>query len=225
MELPKELFEQISRYSEAGNALLETGSASEAYIQFETAVDLLPEPRESWEAYAWLFASMGECHFIEGNYQEAYDCFLAAYNSTMPDANPYVLLRLGECCTEIQNNNSTEFLFRAFLLDGEEIFKTENDKYFKSIQQMIDNGAKAKEEPTENTQQPACKRMSHEGADRYKKACERASQYYIKSDWENYLKAKEAAWDEIPEPKEEYAESFEFFLTFIPNALKHGDVK
>lgn len=228
MEIPKEIYEQITSYSEVGNVLLEKGDASAAYSNFENAADLLPEPQTAWEAYPWLVASMGECRFIEAKYEEACDCFLAAYNATVPNASPYVLLRLGECCIETKKPNAEEFLFRAYLLAGKDIFKAENKKYFESIQPLIKKASKSKmvqDNNAKTVQHPVCKRMSEDDTAKYNKAFDLGSQYYEQGDWDNYIKAMVSAWKEIPEPREEYAESFEFLIIFIPNALKYGDTK
>ena len=59
---------------------------------FETALELLPEPANEWEAFSWLQSSMGECKFIEKEYNEAYEHFRQAYNALVPNANAYFYL-------------------------------------------------------------------------------------------------------------------------------------
>lgn len=68
MELSKEIFDEITRLSNEGNELLDVKhDAYSAYNVFESALELLPEPANEWEAFSWLQASMGECKFIEKN--------------------------------------------------------------------------------------------------------------------------------------------------------------
>ena len=88
-----------------------------------------PEPKEDWEAYLWLVGSIGDAHFMMGNYGKSLEFFRKCYNIGETD-NPFILLRLGENYLEMEDEtNATEFLLRAYMLEGEKIFK-EDWKYF-----------------------------------------------------------------------------------------------
>ncbi|MCS2963316.1 tetratricopeptide repeat protein [Bacteroides thetaiotaomicron] len=95
----------------------------------QEALDILPEPKEDWEAYLWLVGSIGDAHFMMGNYGKSLEFFRKCYNIGETD-NPFILLRLGENYLEMEDEtNATEFLLRAYMLEGEKIFK-EDWKYF-----------------------------------------------------------------------------------------------
>lgn len=53
--------------------------------------------------------------------------------------NPFILLRLGQSFLE---NNDTkqakEFLLRAYMLEGENIFEEEDEKYFQFLQTNVE---------------------------------------------------------------------------------------
>ncbi len=61
--------------------------------------------------------------------------------------NPFVMLRLGECCLEIgDEKNALEYLLRAYMMEGEDIFEPDDDgeddgaKYFDFLRSHIDLG-------------------------------------------------------------------------------------
>ena len=112
MELSDELYDRIEELSETGNEAMESEDYAKAISCFQEALDILPEPKEDWEAYLWLAGSIGDAHFMMGNYGKSLEFFRKCYNIGETD-NPFILLRLGE----------------NYLLEGEKIFK-EDWKYF-----------------------------------------------------------------------------------------------
>ena len=70
-ELPDALYGEVTRLSEEGNQLLEGGQYAEARALWLRAWDLLPEPREEWEAATWLLTSIGDSYFSERRFAEA----------------------------------------------------------------------------------------------------------------------------------------------------------
>lgn len=221
MEMPKKVYDEITRLSGIGNEFLNSGETMEAYKAFSNALELLPEPAEKWEAYTWLQASLGECLFIQKMYGEAYERFRCAYNMTAPNANPYVLLRVGECCTELGLPYAKEFLLRAYMLAGENIFSVEDEKYYKSIESVI-HGNKTESPHTIKDNVSGCRRMSGTVEKQYNLERERASCFYEQKSWNNYFESLETAWEIIPEPRHEYAESFELLMVYMRNAVRFG---
>lgn len=129
MELSDELYDRIEELSETGNEAMESEDYAKAISCFQEALDILPEPKEDWEAYLWLVGSIGDAHFMMGNYGKSLEFFRKCYNIGETD-NPFILLRLGENYLEMEDEtNATEFLLRAYMLEGEKIFK-EDWKYF-----------------------------------------------------------------------------------------------
>ena len=54
MELSDELYDRIEELSETGNEAMESEDYAKAISCFQEALDILPEPKEDWEAYLWL---------------------------------------------------------------------------------------------------------------------------------------------------------------------------
>ena len=119
MELSDELYDRIEELSETGNEAMESEDYAKAISCFQEALDILPEPKEDWEAYLWLVGSIGDAHFMMGNYGKSLEFFRKCYNIGETD-NPFILLRLGENYLEMEDEtNATEFLLRAYMLEGE----------------------------------------------------------------------------------------------------------
>ena len=64
MELSDELYDRIEELSETGNEAMESEDYAKAISCFQEALDILPEPKEDWEAYLWLVGSIGDAHFM-----------------------------------------------------------------------------------------------------------------------------------------------------------------
>ncbi len=60
--------------------------------------------------------------------------------------NPFIMLRLGECCLEIgDEKNALEYMLRAYMFEGEKIFAPDDGeddgaKYFEFLRTHIDLG-------------------------------------------------------------------------------------
>ena len=85
MELEDELYEKITALSEKGDTLVEREKHDKAIENYSLALELLPGPKNQWEAAIWLYTAMGDTHFIMEEYDLARDNLLDALNC--PDAN------------------------------------------------------------------------------------------------------------------------------------------
>lgn len=227
MELSKEVFDEITKLSNEGNELLDVQHDTySAYNVFESALELLPEPANEWEAFSWLQASLGECKFIEKAYNEAYEHFRQAYNALVPNANAYILLRIGECAFELQLEHAQEFLLQAYMVAGKDIFKSEDKQYYKAIESIIKTNSRTiKTSKTQERPKVETNRLSGKEKEIYEKNREIASKYYTQKDWDNYFGMLQTCWASIPDPKQEYAESFELLMVYFSNACKYGYAK
>lgn len=72
-------------------------------------------------------------------YRQEHECFDAARGNLSGEgySNPFIMLRLGECCLEIgDEKNAMEYLLRAYMMEGREIFEPDENgeddgqKYF-----------------------------------------------------------------------------------------------
>ena len=138
MELSDEIYDQIEEYSEQGNDYCDSEEWEKAIECFEKALDLLPEPKDDWEAATWLYVALGDAYFFLEKYAEAVDNFEAARMCPEGMANPFVLLRLGESyCEQGRTELAKNYLFEAYMMEGEEIFAEEDEKYLELVKKVL----------------------------------------------------------------------------------------
>ncbi len=137
MELSDELYGRIEELSEKGNEAMDSEDYAKAITCFREALDILPEPKEDWDAYLWLVGSIGDARFLMQDYGKSLESFRKCYNLGETD-NPFILLRLGENYLELgDETHAREFLLRAYMLEGKKIFK-EDRKYFQWLSGQVD---------------------------------------------------------------------------------------
>jgi tetratricopeptide (TPR) repeat protein len=126
MELPPDLYQKITELSEEGNQLLEGHFSDRAVRKWTQALSLLPDPKSDWEASTWLYTSIGDARYQDGEFASASDAFFDALNCPDGQSNPFVHYRLGQCQIRLGNEKAgVDHLLQAYMLDGEAIFNSE----------------------------------------------------------------------------------------------------
>lgn len=122
-ELPDDIYEEVTKRSERGNVLLESGDPQGAIREWGVALRYLPEPSRKWEAAMWLHASIGDAQRQAGDIIAALQSFQTAAACADGYANPFVLLGVGTCLYDLgRKDESTDPLLRTYMLEGSEIF-------------------------------------------------------------------------------------------------------
>ena len=138
MQLNKSYTEDIERICRAADDFLDEGNTKEAYRKYKEALDIIPNPKTSYETATWIFVSIGDLFFKNKQYEMARDYFFEAKNCPNGVSNPYVLFRLGQSLVETKDNNQArEFLLRAYMLVGDDIFWDEDEKYYDVIKDLV----------------------------------------------------------------------------------------
>lgn len=128
MQLNKITYTAIDRLSQEGNAFMDENKFQFAIEKWSQALELLPPPRSEWEAFLWLSASIGDAQFQQKQYTLALSSFQDALNAPGGIENPFIYYRLGQCQLALGALESgIESLLKAYMLDGDEIFLTEED--------------------------------------------------------------------------------------------------
>ena len=129
--LSEDVQEALEELCDQGNEAMDEGEFQEAVAFFEQALAILPAPAEEWEPYGWLQAALGDACYGMYEYDRALDYFHKAYTFAGPEeVNPFVLLRLGQCYRRLGNaGNAKEYLLRAYMLEGEDIFADEAEDF------------------------------------------------------------------------------------------------
>ena len=148
-ELSEEIQAKMDELAQKGNRLEEEGRLAEAVAVWQAGLELIPNPQQFYGQTVWFLAAIGDIYFQQGKYALAHECFDKARGNMTGEGygNPFIMLRLGECCLEIgDEKNALEYLLRAYMFEGEEIFasddegKDDGSKYFKFLRTYIDLG-------------------------------------------------------------------------------------
>ena len=138
MQLKKGFTEYIERICRAAEDYLVEGNTKDAYRKYKEALDIIPEPKTSYETATWILVSIGDMYFKNKQYEMARDYFFEAKNCPNGVSNPYVLFRLGQSLVEMNDESEAkEFLLRAYMLVGDDIFCDEDEKYYNVIKELV----------------------------------------------------------------------------------------
>ncbi len=139
--LQAETVDRIEELSEQGNEYFDEEKYVDAIRVWEQALTLIPNPRHGFAESQWLETSLGDAHFLLGNHANALECFQNAKNNLEANAyeNPFIMLRLGQTYLENQQHDEAkEYLLRAYMLEGEEVFELDDPKYIEFLKQHVD---------------------------------------------------------------------------------------
>lgn len=131
--LDESVQKQVDQLIERGNGHSEQEQHLEALHCFCDALELLPDPLEKQNETMWLLASIGDVLFHLSSYEKAIDALSNAikYGGL---GNPFIHLRLGQSHFELDSHEkAADELTRAYMSEGEEIFKDEPSKYFEFL--------------------------------------------------------------------------------------------
>ncbi len=138
MELDPALYEKIKEHSDEGERLFYDGRFPEALEEYSKALDLIPEPRQRWEASVWVLAAIGDCYFWLKDFGAALGCFRKLMVEYEEYGNPFTRLRYGECLYETGNEElAREHLLAAYAMEGKELFEECDKKYLSVISGLL----------------------------------------------------------------------------------------
>jgi tetratricopeptide (TPR) repeat protein len=137
-ELTDEQEEKVNSYAQKGNDEVEVENFEHAIGWFNKALAIIPEPKKSWLATGWLSACIGDACFNLNRYKEAIKHLLIAQEIYGPeDANPFVLLRLGQCYYHLHDEEfAKEYLLKTYMLEGPDMFLDE-PVYFDFLKSQV----------------------------------------------------------------------------------------
>lgn len=137
MELNDKTYKEITDLCAQGDNYLEKDDYKNALKKYTAALDLIPSPKEIWEASTWIYTALGEAYFLKAEYQNALNEFMNAYKCPDGVSNPFINLRIGECFYKTDNIDSArEYLLRAYMWEGDKIFESEPDIYLDIVRSI-----------------------------------------------------------------------------------------
>lgn len=136
--LDDKIYEKIQNLCEIGDELAEGEQYGKAIDKYTKALKLIPEPKYIYEASTWVYTAIGDSFYLAEDFENALDNFNQALKCEGGLGNPFIVLRIGECFYELDNiERAKYFLLQAYMIEGEDVFSEEDEKYFKLIGDMI----------------------------------------------------------------------------------------
>jgi hypothetical protein len=133
-ELADSIHEEIKRLCATGDERAGRQAYSDALTSYWAAWDLLPEPKDKWEAATWILVAIGDANFLGGDYIAGRDNLSTAMRCPGAIGNPFIHFRLGQCQFELGNHDrAADELMRAYMGAGREIFDKDDPKYFRCL--------------------------------------------------------------------------------------------
>lgn len=128
--LPKDLAKIIDGLCRNGDELAGVDQFEDAILRYQSAWDVLPEPKNQWPAATWILLAIGDAQFNLKQYETAANTLLDAVDFPDGDGNSFLFLRLGQCFLEQGNvDDAAEAFEEAYRRGGEELFLDEAPKY------------------------------------------------------------------------------------------------
>jgi len=140
MELPDELYSNICRECEAAGRLLDGSQFDLALEKLYDAIDLLPIPKEAWEAFTWIYGTIADVFFTQRDFAECDNWIRKIMVLEAPgwNSNAFLQLRRGQCALELgDTKKARQWLIGAYMLEGDAIFEGESPKYRDAIFDLI----------------------------------------------------------------------------------------
>src|ERR1700748_1787464 len=139
MELDESVHAQIEALCKQGDALAAAVSFDSARDMYKSALQLLPGDHRQWEAATWIYVAIGDVYFRTADYEKCFECFFNAVQCADGLGNPFIHLRLGQCCYESGRlDKSADELTRAYMGAGLDIFMEDDPKYLAFLKTRID---------------------------------------------------------------------------------------
>lgn len=131
------IYNKIELLCSEGDEYMGCGFFDKALLKYQEALELVPEPKNDWEASTWILCAIGDVYFFKSDYKQSLNYFFEALNAPDGIDNPFIQLRLGQLFFELGNKKKAkEYLIGAYMLEGEEIFEDEQ-KYYELIKNNI----------------------------------------------------------------------------------------
>jgi tetratricopeptide (TPR) repeat protein len=138
-EVDDALYSRITELCEEGDEAQAEGEYKAAIVKYDEAWNLLPDPKEKWEASTWILSAIADACFLAGHKEAALETL--RYAMTCPGAigNPFLHMRLGQSLLDTDGDEAqvVDELLRAYMGAGEEIFEDEDPRYLDFLRSRV----------------------------------------------------------------------------------------
>ena len=224
-ELSDEVYDCITILCEEGDEFVEDDDIVEGIKKYKEALNLVPDLKYEYEASTWIYTAIGDAYYLSENNQESLNYFQQALKSPNGIINPFILFRLGQCYYKLNDiTNAQEYLLRAYLINGEEVF-SEEPMYLDIVKKVMKGQPKT---PTVVVKTVNCKNKRIPTPESISKEIEflifeKFEEFYINGDKVGQLRVYESAWALLPDDKYAYSESYLIIECTLRSAIRNKD--
>src|SRR5574344_387915 len=134
MELTDEQYNSIMNDLDVGDEKCESEDFEGALDSYSSALSKVPQPKTDWGIALHVYVALGDCYFNLKDYGNANENYNKALMCPDGKESGYVWLGLGQSYFELNDKEKAkDALMSAYMMEGEEIFQGEDDKYFDVI--------------------------------------------------------------------------------------------
>jgi tetratricopeptide (TPR) repeat protein len=129
-ELPAAVHEKLKELCTLADVACEEGNYPLAVSLYKQAWALIPEPQLDWNASTWVLAAIADAYLYSGDFGFAKVALEYAMHCPNGLGNPYLHLRLGQACFELnETDKAADELARAYMGGGAEVFEGQDGRY------------------------------------------------------------------------------------------------
>lgn len=123
---------KIDKFCKNALNYLERNNWQEAIDQYSKVIEILPEPKKNWDAYNWVYTTIGDIYFINEEYEKARIFLSKSYLND--EVNAFLFLRLGQVLYYLNEiAEAQQLLQKAYDMEGETIFECEDELFINLI--------------------------------------------------------------------------------------------
>ena len=133
---------QIQQLVDRANDLDDEDRYAESEPLLLEALQLIPDPKEQSGLSVQVYGALGDDYWSQGRLPQAENALRFALLCSGGLTNPFIWMRLGQTLYDQHGvtDESVDALLRAYMLDGAQVFETEDPKYLGVLkrQNLID---------------------------------------------------------------------------------------
>jgi tetratricopeptide (TPR) repeat protein len=129
-ELPPEIADQVQALVCDGDELFERTAYQVAIEKYSLAWQMIPNPKENWQASTWIAAALGDSYFQIKSFAFGAEILRKAISCPGGLGVAFLHLRLGQSEFELGNEEeAVDQLMRAYALEGITLLSHEKPEY------------------------------------------------------------------------------------------------
>jgi tetratricopeptide (TPR) repeat protein len=137
-KVPDDLYDEIMSHLNDGDREAGELNYESALPFYELAESKLPVEKKDSSLALHIYTALGDCFFNLEEYEDAAHAYNQALQCSDGTGNGYVWLGMGQAFFELgQIDKARNALLSAYMLEGEEIFEDEDEKYFELITDLV----------------------------------------------------------------------------------------